>query len=155
MHYYQVQKLLAMFDVEMHLSTHVLVGARGRTSALEKTSKTKSDSLFGMTLVQLHDTSRNVAYERAIKWALQGRPHARVVEIGAGSGLLSIIAAHAGASHVLAYEMVRAVAAVAMVNVRWNNVSDRVRIVAGRSNSAAQQMVESERYGFTAFCPSH
>ncbi len=108
-----------------------------------------------MALLQLHDTSRNAAYERAIKWALQRRPHARVVEIGAGSGLLSIIAAHAGASHVLAYEMVRAVAAVAMVNVRWNNVSDRVHIVAGRSNSATPEVVESDRYVQTAFCPSH
>jgi 2-polyprenyl-3-methyl-5-hydroxy-6-metoxy-1,4-benzoquinol methylase len=95
---------------------------------------------------QLHDTPRNQAYEQAIVWALSRRPSARVVDIGAGSGLLSLVAAKAGAVHVTAYEMVRPVAAVAMVHARMNNLLDRVHVVAARSNAARSAVPEHERW---------
>lgn len=84
---------------------------------------------------QLHDTARNQVYERAILHALKDRPGSRVVDVGAGSGLLSIIAAQAGAGHVTAFEMLRPIAALAAVHLRWNNVSHLVRIVDGRSST--------------------
>jgi hypothetical protein len=64
-------------------------------------------------LRMLNDKPRNAAYAAGIERALQLRPGARVLDIGAGSGLLAIIAAAHGAARVDALEMVLPVAAVA------------------------------------------
>ena len=49
----------------------------------------------------LNDTGRNVFYKTAIELATPGKT---VCDIGTGTGFLSIIAAHAGAKHVIAVE---------------------------------------------------
>ena len=55
----------------------------------------------------LNDKERNEAYDGAIKRALQIRPGATVLDIGGGTGLLSIFAARAGADHVYCCEVKR------------------------------------------------
>jgi predicted RNA methylase len=58
----------------------------------------KDDGVF---LPMLNDTGRNIFYKTAIELAAPGKV---VCDIGAGTGFLSIIAAHAGAKHVIAVE---------------------------------------------------
>jgi SAM-dependent methyltransferase len=58
----------------------------------------KDDGVF---MPMLNDTSRNIFYETAIKLAAPGKV---VCDIGTGTGFLSIIAAQAGAKHVIAVE---------------------------------------------------
>lgn len=58
----------------------------------------KDDGIF---LPMLNDTGRNVFYKSAIEQHVAGRT---VVDIGAGTGLLSVLAVKAGASHVWAVE---------------------------------------------------
>ena len=53
----------------------------------------------------LNDKERNVAYDKAIRRALQLRPGAVVLDIGGGTALLSMFAARAGAKHVYCCEV--------------------------------------------------
>jgi ribosomal protein L11 methyltransferase len=56
-------------------------------------------------------------------------PGARVADVGAGSGILSIVAACLGAGEVLALEMDELACGIAQENVAANGVDDRVRII--------------------------
>lgn len=75
----------------------------------------------------LHPTTRLclVAVEDLVK------PGARVLDVGAGSGILSIAAARLGASQVTAIEIDPVAARVCAENVERNGVGDVVRVVAG------------------------
>ncbi len=75
----------------------------------------------------LRDLARNAAYRAALEKVV--RPGDRVLDIGAGSGLLSMIAARAGAGHVTACEMNPAVADAAVRTVAHNGFADRITIV--------------------------
>ncbi len=77
------------------------------------------------------DTGRNDAYEAAIRGAVT--PGDLVLDVGAGSGLLGMMAARAGAGAVYACEMVPLVAAIADRIVRRNGWSDTVRILPRHS----------------------
>ena len=56
----------------------------------------------GIYMPMINDTGRNIFYKAAIEAAVPGKV---VCDIGTGSGLLSIIAAKAGATKVYAVEM--------------------------------------------------
>ncbi len=77
----------------------------------------------------MNDTRRNDAFEAAIKAALaKAGPDARVLDIGTGSGLLSMMAARAGAKTVVACEMVPVIAEMAKRIVADNGYADRITI---------------------------
>lgn len=69
----------------------------------------------------LNDKERNVAYDHAIRRALMLRPGAVVLDIGGGTGLLSMFAARAGARHVYCCE-VQWRAAVSVMDIFCNHV---------------------------------
>jgi type II protein arginine methyltransferase len=79
----------------------------------------------------VRDEARNSAYEAALKRAVG--PESRVLDIGAGTGLLAMMAARAGARTVVTCEMNPAVADAAAAIVALNGYSDRVRVIAKRS----------------------
>lgn len=79
----------------------------------------------------VRDAVRNAAYEAALARAI--KPGMKVLEIGAGTGILSMMAARAGAGDVIACEMNPKVAAAATEIVARNGYADRVRIVAKKS----------------------
>ena len=79
----------------------------------------------------VRDEARNAAYDAALRNAVA--PDARVLDIGAGTGLLAMMAARAGAARVASCEMNRAVADAAAEIVALNGYSDRIRIVAKHS----------------------
>ncbi len=86
----------------------------------------------------MNDTPRNAAFERAIRAAIAAHgPSATVLDIGAGSGLLSLLAARSGAASVVACEMVPAVAEIARQIVERNGYADRVRVVPRKSTEIA------------------
>ena len=81
----------------------------------------------------LADEARNSAYRQAIEGAdLAGKS---VLDIGAGSGLLAMMAARAGAARVFACEANPALAATARAIVAANGFGDRVRILACHSSA--------------------
>lgn len=81
--------------------------------------------------VIVRDELRNHAYQAALQRAV--RPGSRVLEIGAGSGLLAMMAARAGAEHVYTCEMEPAVALAARKVVAHNGMADRVTVLAKHS----------------------
>jgi type II protein arginine methyltransferase len=82
----------------------------------------------------MNDAPRNAAFERAIGRAVAAcGSAARVLDIGTGSGILSLMAARAGAAAVVGCEAVPAIAAVARKIIALNGQADRVRLVAKRS----------------------
>jgi type II protein arginine methyltransferase len=79
----------------------------------------------------VRDEARNRAYDEALRRAVG--PDTRVLDIGAGTGLLSMMAARAGAGGVVSCEMNPAVADAAREIVALNGFADRVTVVAKAS----------------------
>ena len=79
----------------------------------------------------VRDEGRNAAYEEALRRNVQ--QGTRVLEIGAGSGILAMMAARAGAREVISCECNHAVAATAADIVARNGFSGRVKIVPKHS----------------------
>jgi protein arginine N-methyltransferase 7 len=95
-----------------------------------------TDRAFGAAVPDWHfaivrDEGRNRAYEAALKRA--AGPEALVLDIGAGTGLLAMMAARAGAGAVVTCEMNPAVADAAADIVAANGLSERVTVVPKRS----------------------
>ena len=80
----------------------------------------------------MNDEPRNAAYDAAIRRAVT--PNAVVLDIGTGAGLLSMMAARAGAKHVVTCEMTAQVAAKAKQIIAQNGFQDRITVHAKRSN---------------------
>lgn len=86
----------------------------------------------------MNDAPRNDAFEAAIRAAIeQAGPSARVLDIGAGSGLLSLMAARAGAQRVVACEMEPMIAEMAQRIVATNGYADRITVHAKPSTELA------------------
>ena len=79
----------------------------------------------------LNDEARNEAYRRGIEAAV--RPGDHVLEIGAGSGLLAMMAARAGAARVTTCEVNPALADTARQIVAANGLADRVSVIGRKS----------------------
>lgn len=78
----------------------------------------------------LADEPRNAGYAAAIARAAPGK---KVLDIGAGSGLLAMLAARAGAREVIACEANATLAATARLIIAANGFADRIRVVARHS----------------------
>lgn len=77
----------------------------------------------------MNDAPRNDAFEAAIRAAIARKgADARVLDIGAGSGLLSLMAARAGAERVVACEMEPLIAEMAQQIVAQNGYADRITV---------------------------
>lgn len=81
--------------------------------------------------VMLKDTNRTVSYARFIL----SNPHifrdAIVMDVGCGTGILSMFAARAGAKHVYAIEA-SGIADKAIANIRTNGLSDKITVIRGK-----------------------
>lgn len=86
----------------------------------------------GWHLPMLADAPRNAAYRRALERAVTAE--SRVLDIGAGSGLLSLMAARAGAGRITACEMDAELAATARQVIADNGYADQITVIAKRSN---------------------
>lgn len=101
------------------------------------------------------DTSRNTAFRAVIERAVRARPGCRVLDIGAGTGLLGVIAARSGASRVDCVEMndllqvtarkTLAASGVAQSSV-WHAISTELQIdpTGEKGPSAKADLIVSE-----------
>lgn len=78
------------------------------------------------------DRARNEAYEAALQAAIE--PGMRVLEVGAGTGILAMMAARAGAAEVITCEANPLIAERARAIVAANGYADRVRIIGKHSS---------------------
>ena len=79
----------------------------------------------------LKDTVRTTSYQRAIEDNPQDFKDKIVLDIGAGTGILSIFAARAGAKHVYAIENAE-IALFAKEIVRKNKLDDKITVLKGK-----------------------
>jgi predicted RNA methylase len=77
---------------------------------------------FGM----LHDTERNASFRSSLDYLV--KTSSIVLDIGCGSGLLSMMAARAGAAQVIAVEVNHTIAACAKQVIADNNLSHVIRV---------------------------
>jgi hypothetical protein len=75
----------------------------------------------------VHDFRRNEAYARALGRFV--RPNMLILEIGAGTGLLAMLAARAGAAQVITCEKEPLIAEQAKIIIARNGLTDRVTVV--------------------------
>ncbi|XP_052758972.1 protein arginine N-methyltransferase 7 isoform X1 [Galleria mellonella] len=85
----------------------------------------------------LHDTERNKKYYRALQLAIE-RMHkdgrkANVLDIGTGTGLLSIMAARCGADSITACEAFKPMAECCAKILACNGVADKITLIPKRS----------------------
>jgi len=90
-----------------------------------------SGSIAAWHIPMINDDERNAAYERALTRAIT--PDSLVFEIGTGSGLVAMMAARAGARHVVTCEAVPILAEVAKETIARNGFADRITVVSKRS----------------------
>jgi len=101
-------------EIPIKLGDDVEVRVRRETDRIHFTStppqtRPRHANIRSWHYDMLNDSSRNAAYEKAIKRAILKRKEmnlkSEVLDVGAGSGLLSMFAMRAGAEHVYAAEM--------------------------------------------------
>ena len=79
----------------------------------------------------LKDTTRTRAYQRAIEENPNDFKDKIVLDIGCGTGILSIFAARAGAKHVYAIENAE-IALYAEEIIKRNGLSDKITVIKGK-----------------------
>ncbi|XP_078397258.1 protein arginine N-methyltransferase 9 isoform X1 [Cetorhinus maximus] len=82
--------------------------------------------------LMLNDKKRNVAYQRAIRKAVQSGCTS-VLDIGTGTGILSMFAREAGASHVYACELSKTMYELACEVVASNQMAGEIKILHMKS----------------------
>ncbi|EOD14455.1 hypothetical protein EMIHUDRAFT_211926 [Emiliania huxleyi CCMP1516] len=100
------------------------------TASLKATGKTSSP---GYHYDMMHDLERNEAYAVAI--AAEAEEDDFILDIGAGSGLLSLLASRSAAQHVFACEADPALAETAAAVVAANGLDARVHVLRKPSTS--------------------
>ena len=102
-----------------------------------------SHSVHNWHLPMLADTVRNDAFQAAIEAAVTAGDV--VLDIGTGTGLLAMMAARAGARHVVACEALPDMAELARLVVDANGFGDRIDVVAKSSTDLAVGVDMAER----------
>eukprot|EP01041_Mallomonas_annulata_P004625 gene4625-9185_t len=99
-------------------------------SSLDSLENIKSLIIDRWHFRMLNDRCRNRSYELALHHALRIHPGGTVLDIGGGSGLLSIYAALAGASHVYCIEMSVSLAHIALQCIRAHGLEKKITVIS-------------------------
>lgn len=91
----------------------------------------------GWHFTMLADEGRNEAYQKALEAAIQ--PGDTVLDIGTGSGLLSMMAVRAGAGRVIACEMNTRLARTAREIVKDNGMEDKITVLNRHSSELVME----------------
>lgn len=113
--------------------------ARSATDAQRVSDQNFATGRSGAPLAEYHfpmlnDKPRNNAFGGALTKAVQKLQPNLVLDIGAGTGLLAMYAARAGAPRVLAAEMAPEMARLATEMIATNGLTHAVRVVAAHSS---------------------
>jgi type III protein arginine methyltransferase len=110
--------------VDVHL-THSRLQIRTRPRA----TRTRSRLLPSWYVPMLVDAARNDGYDQALRTRLANRATSRVLDIGSGFGLLSLMAARHPDHQVHACEVNPAIARIAAEVIRASGAADRVHLL--------------------------
>ncbi|CAE8697337.1 unnamed protein product [Polarella glacialis] len=116
------------------------VGTETRRTADEESWYFKEYGRLSTHRVMLEDEARTSAYRRAIAATCSGKV---VLEVGCGSGVLSLFAAQMGAVKVVAVEACPKMAAFARAAVQLNGFENQISVICGLIEEVVDQ-VEAE-----------
>jgi len=129
---------LAQCLTEQNRSTEALAVLRAAAERLPEDEDVQFALRLAMSgmipawhIPMINDDERNAAYERALKSAVT--PDSLVLEIGTGSGLVAMMAARAGARHVVTCEAVPILAELAKETIARNGFAERITVLSKRS----------------------
>ena len=91
----------------------------------------KRQNVPGWHIPMMNDKERNNAYLKAIKIAI--KENENVLEIGTGSGLLSMMAIDAGAKEVITCEAIKSIAEAAKRIISKNGYEDKIKVIHNKS----------------------
>ena len=93
-------------------------------------SQSRAHALPAWYVPMLGDMKRNAGYRKALRTALAAAPSQLALDIGASCGLLSMLAAQAGAARVIGCEQHPALAEIGREVVAANGWADRISLIA-------------------------
>jgi type III protein arginine methyltransferase len=111
----------------------------------------RSHALPSWFLSTLHEQRPHIAYEAAMKRAVDGTQFSNVLNIGAGVGLLSMLATRVGAEHVLGCETDPVLCRVGADLVRRNGFAGRVALANKECRQLTIPEDLAERAGVAVF----
>ena len=114
-------------------------------------TQVRAGQLADWQLPMLLDRRRNEAYGRSIARAMAAKANQTVLELGAGCGLLSILAAQAGARRVTACESDSFLAAAGNSIIASSDLADRIRLLNEDSRSLTVPHKLSDRADLLLF----
>lgn len=89
----------------------------------------------------LNDRGRNIAYQQAITKAI-ANGHDTVLDIGSGSGILSMFAVNAGATKVYACELSKTMFEVSQDILNANGMKDAIHLINKKSTDMVVGKIE-------------
>ena len=116
---------------------------RLKIKAIDNKENAKNYVLDRWHYRMLNDKPRNTSYFKAIEWAIcrirstSQMEHIHVLDIGGGTGLLSMYAVQLGAKHVYCVEMNAELAKVAQKCVNHNGMGDKITIISKHSKDVS------------------
>ncbi len=122
--YGQLEEALQAFEIGINIMPE--------NSLLKMNLQTLKNLLVPCWHIEMmNDKSRNDAYFKAIKLAVS--KHDIVLDIGTGSGLLSMMAAEAGAKRVITCENSKSISKIADQIISHNGYNDKIKVINKKS----------------------
>ena len=115
----------------IELARQAKASAQGDREVITTANEIISRAIPNWHVSLVKDDQRNNAFEAALIRSI--KPGMRVLDVGAGTGLLAMMAARAGADEVYSCELNPAMAAVAADIVQANGFEDKITIIAKNS----------------------
>ena len=119
-----LEAAIATYKKALQVNPNYSIARMGLSSA-------KSRAVPGWHLPMMNDTTRNDAYFDALKLAISKNDF--VLEIGTGSGLLSMMAIEAGAGKVITCEISKSIASAASKIIQKNGFSEKIKVIGKKS----------------------
>lgn len=104
--------------------------------------ETQGEGFSSVDLVHqcLIDPDKAVAFEMVLKQSIKS--DSSVLELGTGTGILSLLAARAGANKIVAVEFDPFIAEVARENIRNNGYENKIKVITGDARRVVFQKEE-------------
>ena len=131
------------------LARKALHAAQGDPILVSRARSLLSSLVPGYHVPMMNDSRRNLAWDAALRRAINPGDH--VLEIGTGAGMLALMAARAGAGLVITCEQDPVTAAIGREIAERNGYGERIRIIAKHSRDL-EIGVDLDRPADLLFC---